>query len=185
MAGAGAWCLPALYYPVPFPSLIGHKASSALVYLHLSPQDFPGAPWALQRSAVIAEGSVSLVLLATALTVGSQSSMGASKRGEDAQRKAVFLLRMGFGHGGERGEQLHEGVQVGAAKEVTSPWVEMWHQPSFTLTAIKQSTGARKPTEASHQHPCPFSFLLSFNLVSMKIKAVFLLHSTCTLKLDF
>lgn len=89
--------------------------------------------------------AVSLVLLGPALTVGSQSSMGASKRGEDAQRKAVFLLRMGFGHGGERGEQLHEGVQVGAAKEVTSPWVEMWHQPSFTLTAIKQSTGAQNP----------------------------------------
>lgn len=79
-----------------------------------------------------------------------QSTMGPSQRGEDAQRMAVFLLRMGFGHGGERGEQLQEGVQVGAAKEVTSPWIEMWHQPSLTLIAIKQSTGARKPTEASH-----------------------------------
>lgn len=117
MAGTGAWCLPALYYPVPFPSLIGHKASSALVYLHLSPQDFPGAPWALQSFAVIAKGSGSVTRV-TGHSIDCweskqcQSSMGASKRGEDVQRKAVFLLRMGFGHGGERGEQLHEGVQV-------------------------------------------------------------------------
>lgn len=112
MAGAGTWCLPALYFPVSFPSLIGHKASSALVYLHLSPQDFPAAPWALQSSAVISKGSSSVIRVSegTALTVGSQSNVKAAqehpREGADAQGKAVFLLRMRFGHSGQRGEQL-------------------------------------------------------------------------------
>lgn len=80
MAGAGVWCLPALYCPVPFPSLFGHKASSALVYPHLSPQDFSGAPWALQNSAVISKGSGSVTHVSegTTLLVGSQSNVKAA-----------------------------------------------------------------------------------------------------------
>lgn len=146
MAGAGAWCLPALYYPVPFPSLIGHKASSALVYLHLSPQDFPGAPRALQSSAVIAEGSGSVTCVTGHSTDCWESKQHGSiqERGRCPEKGSLSAEDGVWAWWGER-RALHEGVQVGAAKEVTSPWVEMWHQPSFTLTAIKQSTGAQNP----------------------------------------
>lgn len=185
MAGAGTWCLPALYFPVSFPSLIGHKASSALVYLRLSPQDFPAAPWALQSSAVISKGSSSVIRVSegTALTVGSQSNVKAAQEhpregGRCPGKGSLSAEDEVWAQWAER----RAAVQVGAPKEVTCPWTEMWHQPSLSLTAIKQSTGSRKPAEASHQHPCPLSFLRSLNLVSRKMKAV---HSTCILQLDF
>lgn len=84
--------------------LICHKASAALVYLLLLSEVFLGVNGSCKALLSSLQGSASVTCVSEAQVQGQSNVRGmrASKGGEDAQGKAVFLLAVGFGHGGER-----------------------------------------------------------------------------------